>query len=52
MNNKDIDDDELEEELEEAFKNDEKKRDIFRIIRNEKEALDTKEERIKKKFRN
>ena len=51
MNGKDISDDELEEELENALKANEKKRDVFRIIRNEKESLDVKEKRIKKKIK-
>ncbi|MFX1387172.1 MAG: hypothetical protein ACFE9M_08160 [Promethearchaeota archaeon] len=40
-------DDELEEEMEKAYKASEKKRDVFRIIRKEKEALELKEKRIK-----
>ncbi len=48
MNGKDISDDELEEELENALKSNEKNRDGVRIIRNEKESLDVKEKRKKK----
>ncbi len=51
MNENEISDDELEEELEKALKADEKKRDVFRIIRNEKESLDVKEKRFKKKYK-
>ena len=51
MKEEDISDEELEEELEKALKKDEIKRNVFRIIRNEKESLDLKEKRIKSKFR-
>ncbi|MFX0037976.1 MAG: hypothetical protein ACFFCY_05545 [Promethearchaeota archaeon] len=51
MNNKDISDDELEEEIEKALKVNEKKKNVFRILRNEKESLETKEKRLKKKFK-
>jgi len=51
VNENNISDDELEEELEKALKADEKKRDVFKIIRDEKESLDTKERRLKKKFK-
>ncbi len=51
MNENEISDDELEEELEKALKANEKKRDVFRIIRNEKESLDVKEKRFKKKYK-
>lgn len=53
MNQKDLSDDELEEELDKAFKSNESKRDVFKIIREEKEALDEKEKRlrVKKKFK-
>ena len=51
MNEKEISDEELEEELEKAFKASESKKDVFRIIRDEKESLDVKEKRIKKKFK-
>ena len=43
--------DDLEEELEKALKKNETKRDVFRIIRNEKESLDLKEKRIKDKYK-
>jgi hypothetical protein len=51
VNENNISDDELEEELENALKANEKKRDVFRIIRNEKDSLDAKEKRFKKKFK-
>ncbi|MFX0021592.1 MAG: hypothetical protein ACFE9S_04650 [Candidatus Hermodarchaeota archaeon] len=51
MHDKDLSDDELEEELEKALEADEKKRDVFKIIRNEKDSLETKEQRFKKKFK-
>ena len=51
MNKKDLSDDDLEEELEKALKKNETKRDVFRIIRNEKESLDLKEKRIKDKYK-
>ncbi|MFW9968881.1 MAG: hypothetical protein ACFFDF_01690 [Candidatus Odinarchaeota archaeon] len=51
MNDKDISDDELEEEFEKALKDNEKKKDVFKIIRNEKESLELKEKRIKNKFK-
>ena len=51
MNNKDISDDELEEELEKSIKASEKKRDVFKIIRKEKESLEVKDKRIKDKFK-
>ncbi|MFX1525853.1 MAG: hypothetical protein ACFFCC_20275 [Promethearchaeota archaeon] len=47
---KDLSDDELEEELDKALKVNEKKTNVFKIIRDEKESLDTKEKRVKKKF--
>lgn len=51
MNENDISDDELEDELENALKANEKKRNVFKIIRNEKESLNVKERRFKKKFK-
>lgn len=51
MNEKKIPDDELEEELDKALKASEKKRDVFSIIRKEKESLELKEKRIKDKFK-
>lgn len=51
MNEKDISEDELEEELDRALKANETKKDVFTIIRKEKESLDVKEKRIKHKFR-
>jgi len=49
VNGNDIPDDELEEEFEKALKANESKRDVFSIIRKEKDSLDRKEKRIKKK---
>jgi hypothetical protein len=46
-----ISDDELEEELEKAFKANEARKDVFRIIRDEKESLDVKEKRTKIKIK-
>ncbi|MFX1242186.1 MAG: hypothetical protein ACFFA7_13135 [Promethearchaeota archaeon] len=51
MNDKDFLDDELEEELEKALEANEKKSNVFKIIRNEKESLDTKEKRFKRKVK-
>ena len=51
MNDKDIIDDELEEELDKAFKANESKKDVFNIIRNEKESMDLREKRIKNQFK-
>ncbi|MFX1477345.1 MAG: hypothetical protein ACFFCI_04365 [Promethearchaeota archaeon] len=44
-------DDELEEELEKALKANEKKTDVFHIIRDEKESLEIREKRIRRKFK-
>jgi hypothetical protein len=51
VNEKEISDDELEEELDKAFKASEDKRDVFSIIRKEKESLEVKEKRIKDNFK-
>jgi hypothetical protein len=51
VNKEEISDDELDEELEKAFKASENKRDVFSIIRKEKGSLDVKEKRIKDKFK-
>lgn len=51
MDNEEISDEELEEELDKAFKDSESKRDVFSIIRKEKESLDVKEKRIKDKLK-
>lgn len=51
MNQKDLSDEELEEELDKALKSSESKRDVFKIIRDEKESLELKEKRVKKKFK-
>ena len=50
MSEKDLSDEELEEELDKAFKATESKKNVFNIIRNEKESLEVKEKRVKKKF--
>jgi hypothetical protein len=50
VNQKDLSDDELEEEIDKALKSFENKRDVFKIIREEKESLEIKEKRVKKKF--
>ena len=51
MNQKDLSDEELEEELDKALKSSGSKRDVFKIIRDEKESLELKEKRVKKKFK-
>lgn len=51
MNEKKYSDEELEEELDKAFKISDKKQDVFKIIRNENEALDMKERRMKAKIK-
>jgi hypothetical protein len=50
MNEKDYTDDDLEEELNNAYKESEKKTNVFKIIRNEKNAMKEKERRVKVKF--
>ena len=50
MSEKDLSDEELEEILDKAFKATESKTNVFSIIRNEKESLEVKEKRVKKKF--
>ncbi|MFX1355645.1 MAG: hypothetical protein ACFFA8_00030 [Promethearchaeota archaeon] len=50
MDDKNYTDNELEEELDKAFKA-EKKPNVFKIIRNEKTALDGKEKRLKAKIK-
>ncbi|MFX0010527.1 MAG: hypothetical protein ACFE9R_09445 [Candidatus Hermodarchaeota archaeon] len=50
MNNKEYSDDELEEEIEKALKNNQNKPNVFRIIKNEKNALDRKDKRVKAKI--
>ena len=50
MSEKNLSDEELEEELDKAFKATESKKNVFAIIRNEKESLEVKEKRVKKKF--
>jgi len=47
----DLSDEELEEELDKAFKASEDKQDVFSIIRKEKESVEVKEKRIKDKFK-
>lgn len=44
-------DEKLEEELDKAFIVNERKRNIFSIIRKEKESVEVKEKRIKDKFK-
>ena len=51
MNEKEHIDEDLEEELDKAFKEIEKKPKIFGIIRNEKEAQSIKEKRTKVKIK-
>ncbi|MBY8985788.1 MAG: hypothetical protein KGD65_12005 [Candidatus Lokiarchaeota archaeon] len=51
MNQKDLTEEELEEELDKAFKSSDSKRDVFKIIRDEKESLEVREKRVKKKFK-
>lgn len=51
MNKKDLSDEELEKELDKAFKASESKKCVFDIIRKEKESLEVKEKRIKGKFK-
>ena len=51
MNEKEISDEELEDELDKAFKVSESKRDVFSIIKKEKESLEVKEKRIKDIFK-
>ena len=49
MGEKGISDEELEEEFEKALKKNELRRNVFKILRDEKSAQDLKEKRIKKK---
>jgi hypothetical protein len=49
VDKEEISDNELDKELEKAFKESENRRDVFKIIRNEKESLELKEKRLKKK---
>ncbi len=42
-------DEDLELELDRAFKNSEKKKSVFTIIRKERESLDNRDDRIKKR---
>jgi len=51
VDQKELSDEELEEELDKALKSSESKRDVFKIIRDEKESLELKEKRVKKKFK-
>ncbi len=51
MNESEYSDEDLDEELDKAFKESEKKPNIFRIIRNEKEAGEIKEKRMKAKLK-
>lgn len=51
MDDKNISDDELEEELNKAFKFNEKRKEIFTIMRKEKESLEVKEKRLRDEFK-
>ena len=51
MNDKDYLDEELEKELDKAFKESEINRKIFKIIADEKNALDIREKRASAKFK-
>ena len=51
MNEKKYSNEELEEELDKAFKISEKQQNVFKIIRNEDKALDMKERRMKTKIK-
>ncbi len=51
MKEKELTDKELEDELDKAFKECVSKKGVFKILRNEKESLDIKEKRTKKKFK-
>jgi hypothetical protein len=51
MSEKQDTDDDLEEELEKALNISEKKPNVFKIIRNEANALDMKEKRMKAKLK-
>jgi len=51
MNEREYSDDDLDEELDKAFKESGKKPNIFRIISNEKDAQDLKEKRTKAKLK-
>jgi hypothetical protein len=51
VNNKDLLDEDLEEELDKAFKASEKQKSVFTIMRQEKESEEVKEKRIKSKYK-
>jgi len=51
MGDKGVYDEDLEAELEKALKKDELKRDVFKILRDEKSAQVLKEKRIKKRLK-
>ncbi|MFX1500167.1 MAG: hypothetical protein ACFFDH_04285 [Promethearchaeota archaeon] len=51
MPEREISEDELEEELKKALSASDKKRDVFEILRREKESLKIKESRMKEKFK-
>ncbi|MFX1364099.1 MAG: hypothetical protein ACFFCE_15110 [Promethearchaeota archaeon] len=51
MSEREISEEELEEKLKKALNASEKKRDVFKILRSEKEALEIKEKRMKEKFK-
>ena len=49
MKEKELSDEDLELELDKAFNTSEKKKSVFTIIRKERESLDNREDRIKKR---
>ncbi|NVM16632.1 MAG: hypothetical protein HWN80_02880 [Candidatus Lokiarchaeota archaeon] len=51
MNEKEYSNEELEEEIDKALEISEKKLNIFRIIKNEKDALGRKDKRMKAKIK-
>ena len=51
MSKNDKIDDDLEEELEKAFKNNELNKNVFKIMKNEDASLELKENRFKKRFK-
>jgi len=51
MDDKEISDEELEEQIDNILKTNEAKRDVFSILRKEKESLEIKQKRIKDKFK-
>ena len=51
MNEKEYSDKDLEEEIDKALEISEKKLNVFRIIKNEKDALDRKDNKMKAKIK-